>query len=124
MRQLSPLLLSPVSEEGQPEHLSPGEGHSEQRVQDHEETTTREVISDNVKSIADSVHITDAWHAGKHNDEESMIIIGSTRALETDALSLAYATGDSQKVLDLIHGWHRMVLEKLHDAKKKKSHDF
>jgi len=113
-RLSSPMFMPTMSESGPPELPPSRESYSEQHAEAHKETTAPTVIADTAKSIADTLHITDAWHAGKHNDEQSMIIMGKTRALETCILRVVHLTGTSDKMLDLIDGWQRTVLEELH----------
>ena len=43
---------------------------------------------DTAKSIEDTMHITEAWHAGKHADELSLNVMSYIRAMETDVLRL------------------------------------
>jgi len=112
-RLLSPIFLPTMSEGDPPELPSPSEDHSEEHTQPHEEATAPTVIADSAKSIADVLHITDAWHAGKHNDEQSMLILGKTRALEACVLRVVDLTGTSDKMARLIDSWQRTISEEL-----------
>ena len=91
------------------------EHHLERELQAAELTTTSPAV-DTSKAIEDEQHITEMWHACKHNDELSLKTLGYTRALETDVLRLVHArktVEEVEEVFGMIDHLHKMVAELL-----------
>ena len=94
-----------------PELPSPCECQSNHDVQGHS-------IDDTAKSIKDTMHITEAWHAGKHADELSLNVISYIRAMEVDVLRLVHLRGTGEGVFEKIDSWHSSILQDLEEYQK------
>ena len=104
-----PLPSTPTSNGVVPPELpSPCECQLSHEVQEYN-------IDDAAKSIEDTIHITEAWHAGKHADEQSMSLMSYTRALEIDALRLLHLKGTGKGLFEKIDSLHRKIIQELEE---------